>query len=787
MTYPYSRDIVGKTIVTLDLETYYDRDYSVRKLDYLDYVTDDRFEMIIASLRINDEPTQHLHEAELREALAAIDLTRPDVVTVAHNARFEATYLAQRLGIVPNEIMCTMCMARASGVSRVFGGGLEELSQAVLGGEKNIAPMMEALPYITGEGLRDDLRENIAAHAAKVITTGGSLSSPAIIQIYSEITGCTTFRNNATARSWARRKVKTVVDYALGKRWEDMDADMRLLYTIYVKADTDATKELYNEFVHQVSHREARMIHYTMLAYVRPLMTIDPVVAEKALEEEIARVEAIVETSRLNGFDMMSHDNFRRFVRTRVEAPYTVACMLGLDMPPLDDDVRKNMGQVIFDAIQAHNRGSHKKIPEFVEIRNGKYSMVMSKDGILNDYILDNFPRGHYVRDFWEAKLSLASTIEVSRLKRFMTKGERYDVHPAPLEYGSAHTLRFGGADKMNFQNLGGASPLRAAVQARPGRILVATDSAQIEPRLQGVICNDLELLRVFQAGDDVYIHTAASIFGEPYEKMMELKNTDPTRFSTVRDIGKVARLSLGYSMGGQTFGRRGELWGIPFADTTEAHYEEAVRITRAFRRGNPAITAMWGKLENAFAGAIDGYNTYLGGPDDRLIHIYPTNYYGTKVVVMELPGVRMLYPRLAWVYDEEREREQMTYYRNQGKGRVMPESLYGGKALENVTQALAACVIKEQGITVAEHFGYPFLFNVHDENITECAVNEGLQVASNTIEVMGVPPIWAPHLPLGAEALLGKSFMGSYEYTKKGGLEEISHKKSEIRYGVVI
>lgn len=113
-----------------------------------------------------------------------------------------------------------------------------------------------------------------------------------------------------------------------------------------------------------------------------------------------------------------------------------------------------------------------------------------------------------------------------------------------------------------------------------------------------------------------------------------------------------------------------------------------------------------------------------------------------------------------------------------------MSESLYGGKALENVTQALASCAIKEQCIAVNDHFGYPFLFNVHDENITEASIADATTVAHNTISVMMQPPVWAPNLPLGAEAMLGKSFMGSHEYTHGKGLVGTG---AEEKYGVTL
>ena len=43
-------------IITLDFETYYDKDYSLSKMQTDAYVRDERFEVIGVSLMRNDEP-----------------------------------------------------------------------------------------------------------------------------------------------------------------------------------------------------------------------------------------------------------------------------------------------------------------------------------------------------------------------------------------------------------------------------------------------------------------------------------------------------------------------------------------------------------------------------------------------------------------------------------------------------------------------------------------------------------------------------------------------------------
>ena len=46
------------TLITVDFETYYDREFSLSKLTTEAYVRDDLFEVIGVAVKVNDEPTQ---------------------------------------------------------------------------------------------------------------------------------------------------------------------------------------------------------------------------------------------------------------------------------------------------------------------------------------------------------------------------------------------------------------------------------------------------------------------------------------------------------------------------------------------------------------------------------------------------------------------------------------------------------------------------------------------------------------------------------------------------------
>lgn len=117
-------------LYTVDLESYYDKDYSLSKKEFTTqrYIDDTRFETIGVAVKKNDEETVWLsgtHE-EIRNWLHSFDWRNSFLL--AHNALFDATILAWRFGIYPKVILDTLSMARAvHGVDA--GGSLKALAE----------------------------------------------------------------------------------------------------------------------------------------------------------------------------------------------------------------------------------------------------------------------------------------------------------------------------------------------------------------------------------------------------------------------------------------------------------------------------------------------------------------------------------------------------------------------------------------------------------------------------------------------------------------------------------
>ncbi len=123
-------------ILTIDFETYYAKDYGLRKLTTEEYIRDPRFEVIgVAIKKIGAELSSGNANApvwfsgskkQTAKFLAQFDWGNS--IALAHNAMFDMSILNWHFGIKPKKIADTLAMARAIHSIEV-GGSLAALSE----------------------------------------------------------------------------------------------------------------------------------------------------------------------------------------------------------------------------------------------------------------------------------------------------------------------------------------------------------------------------------------------------------------------------------------------------------------------------------------------------------------------------------------------------------------------------------------------------------------------------------------------------------------------------------
>mgnify|MGYP001191813418 CR=1 FL=1 len=100
-------------VLTADIETYYDKEYSLTKLTTEEYVRDPRFEVIMVGLRWPDGRTEIIDgtHLEIKHRFDEIEWGRYAVL--CHNTMFDAAILAWRFGVNPAAWLDTLSMGRA--------------------------------------------------------------------------------------------------------------------------------------------------------------------------------------------------------------------------------------------------------------------------------------------------------------------------------------------------------------------------------------------------------------------------------------------------------------------------------------------------------------------------------------------------------------------------------------------------------------------------------------------------------------------------------------------------
>lgn len=147
--------------VTLDFETYFDSEYSLRsKMNTSEYVRDDRYKTQCVGIKLDANPVVWVSHENVEEALATIDWGNSALL--CHHTQFDGFILTERYGHRPAYYLDTLSMGRAlHGVG--VGGSLNALAGYYKLGNK--------IPDVLGKtkGVRDippDLMHELGTYCA---------------------------------------------------------------------------------------------------------------------------------------------------------------------------------------------------------------------------------------------------------------------------------------------------------------------------------------------------------------------------------------------------------------------------------------------------------------------------------------------------------------------------------------------------------------------------------------------------------------------------------------------
>lgn len=98
-------------LVTLDFETYWDADYTLKKLATSEYIRHPLFKAISCSIKIDNKKPFCYFGDDIKPALAKINWSK--ALLLCHHTQFDALILTHHYGHTPKYYLCTLSMARA--------------------------------------------------------------------------------------------------------------------------------------------------------------------------------------------------------------------------------------------------------------------------------------------------------------------------------------------------------------------------------------------------------------------------------------------------------------------------------------------------------------------------------------------------------------------------------------------------------------------------------------------------------------------------------------------------
>jgi len=600
------------SIITIDFETFYSREFSLTKMTTEEYVRSEQFEVIGVAVQVDDgEPKWFTGNMSMTKLfLDSFEMHKHMVL--AHNAQFDGAILSWLFDIKPKKWLDTLSMARAIHGTEV-GGSLKKLAE----------------------------HYDVGVKGEEVVN-------------------------------------------ALGLRREDFPADQLARYGEYCRNDVALTYAIFNLMMQDFPTFELSLIDLTLRMFTEPVL----VLSTDYLHTHLLTVRLHKE-NLLQNFDkdiLMSNPKFAELLIEH-----------GIE-PPM------------------------KTSPA-----TGKQTFAFSKtDEAFKELLEHDDPQ---VQALVAARLGTKSTLEETRTARFLDMANRGPM-PVPLRYYAAHTGRWGGDDKINLQNLPRQSPIKRAILAPEGYLLVDSDSSQIEARTLAWLAEQNDLVEAFENGQDVYKIMASAIYAKG-----EAEITKDERF-----VGKTTILGAGYGMGATKFKAQLKTFGV------EIEEEESKRIITTYRETYPSIVELWRQGAIALKAIMNNETTKLGREGVLMVD-------GKKGI--KLPnGLYLRYPNLRVQTTDGKD--ELVYDNKKGRMSV-PTRIYGGKVIENVCQALARIVIGEQMLMIAKK--YKVVMTVHDA--IACIVPEQeVETAKEYVELcMRIRPQWAPDLPLNCESGFGKSY----------------------------
>lgn len=336
--------------LTLDFETYWDEDYTLKKLTTEAYVRDPRFEVLCCGFRMPDgRPKAISQGARLSDFLQTIDWEQ--TALLCHHAHFDGLILSHHFGIRPKLWLDSLSMARMA-IGNHLSASLESLVKHF-----GLAP--KTVPY----------------------------------------------------------------DAFKGKHWHELTREVQQQLLDGSMHDCNLTWGIFNRMVPDFPGEEYAIVDMTVRMFTEPQLVGDIDLMADIWLKEVKRKRSLLQELGVDKKTIMSNEGFADLLRAEGIEPAT-------------------------------KQGTGKMIYAFAKT-----------DWFMEELLeLDDDDPAHMLA---EARIDSKSTMTQRRMERL-----GYMAGRGPLcvyiAYAAAHTSRWGGGDKTNFQNMRRKGRDRETIMAPP-------------------------------------------------------------------------------------------------------------------------------------------------------------------------------------------------------------------------------------------------------------------------------------------------------------------------------
>jgi DNA polymerase len=401
-----------------------------------------------------------------------------------------------------------------------------------------------------------------------------------------------------------------------------------------------------------------------------------------------------------------------------------------------EEEVRKNLSSNPKFAKILNSYGVD--VPVKISKTTGKptYALAKTDEGFIE---LTNHPNP-VIQQLCAIRLGTKSTLEESRIQRFIDVGARNKGRiPVPLKYYGAHTGRWAGSDKINFQNLPSRDKkkktLKNAILPGDGNVIINADSSQIEARVLAWLAGEEALVNMFARGEDVYCAFASNVFGRKITKDNPIE----------RFIGKTCILGLGYGTGAHKL----QLTLKNTPPHVDLDFDRCNTIVSFYRNINSNIVGLWDSGNRVVKDLLawDGEGYPFG--EHHCVHV-------DREGIVLPNGLKIRYPNI-------HKDKYDNYVYSSRRGEV---NIWGGVIVENVVQALAKIIVGEQMLRINQR--YKVVLTVHDAAVVIVKESEAEEAVEYIRTCMSTPPEWARMkdggkvwlpMPITCEVKYGRSY----------------------------